>query len=98
MRSSDITSLHTEIGSNLHKSFDQQNAISRQDKVGRSLDRVTFSDFYSKYPKEMLPSFHKKTHFKAMESMCNNEPGVLNIEDGSIDPILQDLNLTSPQN
>ena len=51
---------------------------------------------YTKNPKGLLPNFHKKTHFKAMESMSNNEPGVLNIEDGSIDPILQDLNLTTP--
>ena len=55
-------------------------------------------EFSQRNPKSLLPTFHHKTHFKAAESIANNEPGTLNIEDGSVDPILQDLRVFSPGN
>ena len=49
-------------------------------------------------PREMLPGFHQKTHFKALHTLALQTgagAGALNMQDGSVDDIVKDINLLS---
>jgi hypothetical protein len=57
------------------------------------MNKTTIDSFFDKgvTPRNILPSLHKKTHFKGAATLYLDTNGILNISDGSIDNVLNDL-------
>jgi hypothetical protein len=58
------------------------------------MNKTTADSFFDRVitPRNILPSLHKKTHFKGAATLYLDTNGILNMSDGSIDGLLQDLN------